>query len=151
MALSIMLFHYASWQFGDLNSENFLGKMGIYGVSTFFVLSGISLAIIYDKTLVCSDGIKSFFVRRIFRILPLMWLATSIILIMRIRGQAMPSMYTTFLNYTTLFGFIEPNAYLTTGAWSIGNKMVFYAFMPLMIFLYNKSNLLEIFLWFLLG
>jgi len=43
---------------------------------------------------------------------------------------------------TTLYGFIQPGAYLVTGAWSIGNEMVYYALTPIILFLYNKNKTL---------
>jgi peptidoglycan/LPS O-acetylase OafA/YrhL len=43
------------------------------------------------------------------------------------------------LNYSLLFGFVDPAAYLTTGAWSIGNEMVFYALFPVILLLAQRS------------
>jgi peptidoglycan/LPS O-acetylase OafA/YrhL len=40
---------------------------------------------------------------------------------------------------STLFGFMRPNAYIVTGAWSIGNEMVYYVFTPLVIVSFNKG------------
>ncbi len=42
------------------------------------------------------------------------------------------------LNYSLLFGFLNPSAYLTTGAWSIGNEMVFYSIFPLLLYFSKK-------------
>jgi len=141
MAISIMLFHYVSWRFGDVSVENPLGRLGIYGVSVFYVLSGISLAIVYDLSLSSMAGVLVFLIKRVFRILPLMWVATTLILILEIAShQTVPSTFKIFLNFTMLFGFIDPTAYLPTGAWSIGNEMVFYLLMPLVVYLYHKRK-----------
>jgi peptidoglycan/LPS O-acetylase OafA/YrhL len=43
------------------------------------------------------------------------------------------------LNLTTAFGFVNPSLYISTGAWSIGNEMVYYALTPLIIYAFNKS------------
>lgn len=44
-----------------------------------------------------------------------------------------------FLNYSLLFGFLDPTAYLSTGAWSIGNEMVFYVVLPILFFFSLKK------------
>jgi exopolysaccharide production protein ExoZ len=139
MALSIMLYHFLSWKFGNLDAHTFLGRMGIYGVSTFYILSGISLAIVYNNMLQSLTGVGKFLIRRLFRILPMMWVATTMAILLKIiMGQPLPTAGTVFLNYTTLFGFLSPSSYLAVGAWSIGNEMVFYCFMPLMVYLYHR-------------
>jgi peptidoglycan/LPS O-acetylase OafA/YrhL len=38
MAIGIMSYHYFSWKFGAIELENPLGRLGIYGVSIFYVL-----------------------------------------------------------------------------------------------------------------
>lgn len=141
MALAIMFYHLISWKVNILNSNTFLGRLGIYGVSIFFILSGLSMAIVYNKFI---DNIRTsiyFFVRRIFRIWPLLWVACMLqISILYFQNQSF-SIKILILNMTTLFGFIKPGAYICTGAWSIGNEMVYYALTPLVIFLFNKKKL----------
>ena len=81
-----------------------------------------------------------------------MWLATTCVLILNIitKGKQ-PCLYDIFLNYTTLFGFIAPDHYISAGAWSIGNEMVFYSVTPLLLLLYKKNkrigNLFVLFQW----
>lgn len=43
------------------------------------------------------------------------------------------------LNLTTLYGFILPTGYINTGAWSIGNEMVYYSLTPIIVVAYNRS------------
>lgn len=141
MAVSIMVYHYISWTIGDPGAASLLGRLGIYGVSTFYVLSGLSLAIAYDKIPGSLANWRRFFIRRVFRILPLMWVATTLVLALNaVTAQPQPSTYRIFLNYTTIFGLLDPAAYIPTGAWSIGNEMVFYLFIPFVIGLYHKSK-----------
>jgi peptidoglycan/LPS O-acetylase OafA/YrhL len=45
MALSILLYHLG----GPHDASTPLGKLAVYGVSIFFILSGLSMAIGYDK------------------------------------------------------------------------------------------------------
>jgi peptidoglycan/LPS O-acetylase OafA/YrhL len=134
MAFSIMIYHYSSWIFGDFNSETLLGVFGIYGVSIFYILSGITLYIVYHKKST-KELFIPFFVKRIFRIFPLMWL--TILLSYLILNQSF-DFKTYFINMTGLFGFIEPSNYIVTGAWSIGNELVFYSLFPLII-LFSKN------------
>ena len=151
MAVAIMLFHYVSWATGELGSDTILGRLGIYGVSIFYILSGLSLAMVYrTRVQLLSDWLR-FGVKRIFRIFPLFWLATSSAILLRYLAFCMdikPEFGVTgldaFLNYTLLFSFVEPGAYLTTGAWSIGNEIVFYTLFPLFILIACRSHRLFI-------
>ena len=150
MAFSVMLYHYLTWSFGAVGPEYVLGKLGIYAVSTFYVLSGLSLTIVYKSKFKHTNDFYSYVVKRIFRIFPLFWLAvTSVVVIQCVRyGISGDSKYLDpfgwFLNYSLLFGFVKPDAYLTTGAWSIGNEMVFYAFFPLLVILGRKARYLAL-------
>lgn len=143
MALSVVIYHYTSWSMSSgssvdvIGSQFLLGKLGIYAVSVFYILSGISLAYIYDGKISSTRHVAAFAVKRVFRIFPLFWIAVTCMLVFNwlttiINGQVYDfPYYKAFLNYTLLFGFIEPTAYLSTGAWSIGNELVFYAILCL--------------------
>lgn len=54
MALSVVIYHYISWSMSTgssvdvIGSQFILGKLGIYAVSIFYILSGVSLAYIYE-------------------------------------------------------------------------------------------------------
>ncbi|MFH4113324.1 acyltransferase family protein, partial [Acinetobacter baumannii] len=60
MAFAIMIYHLVSWQLFHPEAGSLLGNFGIYGVSIFFVLSGLSMAIVY------SNFIKDFHTSFIF-------------------------------------------------------------------------------------
>ncbi len=147
MAVSVMLYHYFSWSFGTLGGETLLGKLGVYAVSIFFILSGLSLSIVYDNRISNVSDIGAFFLKRLFRIFPLFWLVVTAALVFRYFSSVTGgtefdvSAYTVFLNYSLLFGFFEPTAYLSTGAWSIGNEMVFYLIFPVVLFLNNINKI----------
>lgn len=139
MALSIMFYHLTSWVIAPLDSSNTLGRLGIYGVSIFFILSGLSMAIVYNAYIKDVTTSINFFIRRIFRIWPLLWVVCFLIFInMYLSGAYRWKLL--ILNITTLFGFIKPTAYLATGAWSIGNEMVYYALTPFIFHLYNYKK-----------
>lgn len=73
----------------------------------------------------------------------MLWLAIALVVIptylfgKRPHGQDPYSLATIALNLTTLFGFVAPTEYINMGAWSIGNKMVYYAFTPIFIGAYH--------------
>ena len=151
MALAVMIYHYVSWSSGVVGSENLLGKLGIYAVSMFYILSGLSMGLVYFGRINSGGDILSFSIKRVFRIFPLFWLVVSLYLGAGYASSYMggkefsPDPLTIFLNYSLLFGFFDPTAYFNVGAWSIGNEMVFYAILPvLFIFSCRVSWLLPI-------
>ncbi|MFC6806271.1 acyltransferase family protein [Methylophaga thalassica] len=142
MALTIMIYHLTSWHFFKLDSSSMLGRFGIYGVSIFFVLSGLSMAIVYSKYITDKRTAVTFYIRRVFRIWPLLWLCVALLVVYKLAAGEDISITQVFLNITTLFGFISPSDYMNTGAWSIGNEMVYYAMTPLILMMYEKNKLL---------
>jgi len=77
-----------------------------------------------------------FIKKRILRIFPLLWLATFLSIL--ISGKKVNLLSDFFLNLSGLFGFIKWDTYYATGAWSIGNELVFYSFFPILLFLLKK-------------
>ncbi|RMB56084.1 acyltransferase [Dokdonia sinensis] len=135
-AFGIMIYHYLTWTYGKYSAESFLGKFGIYGVSIFYILSGLTLYYVYyNRMSFTRDDIFSFFRKRIFRIFPLLWLVTILAIVL---SRNIPNFYDLFLNLSGLFGFLKWDTYFSTGAWSIGNELVFYTFLPIFILL-SKS------------
>lgn len=142
LAFAIMAYHLTSWELHELDSSSLLGRLGIYGVSMFFVLSGLSMALVYNQYI---QGIKSsvkFLVRRVFRIWPLLWVAIAFATAAAVLAGQMPNWRVIVLNLTTAFGFVKPSAYMNIGAWSIGNEMVYYALTPAIILSYNRRVML---------
>jgi exopolysaccharide production protein ExoZ len=140
MALSIMFYHLTIWLIMPLNSTSVLGRFGVYGVSIFFVLSGLSMAIVYNSYLISIKNSFYFYIRRIFRIWPLLWVVCILTIIPTIIKTGSFPYKSIILNFTTLFGFVKPTAYIATGSWSIGNEMVYYSLTPLIFFLYAKRK-----------
>lgn len=134
MALGIMIYHYLSWTYGSYGSDTFLGIIGIYGVSIFYVLSGLTLYLVYHQKLNLKNTVP-FFIKRFFRIYPLLWI--SITLTIFLLNKTFDTK-TIFLNITGAFGFLAPDKYIATGAWSIGNELVFYSFFPIIILIAKK-------------
>ena len=98
------------------------------------------MAIVYSKFIVDRKSIIAFYIRRIFRIWPLLWLCIALMTIPAIARGNEVSLEKIFLNLTTLFGFVSPGSYINTGAWSIGNEMVYYAITPIIIMAYENSK-----------
>jgi len=141
-AFGIMIYHYLTWTLGKFSADTFMGRLGIYGVSIFYVLSGLTLYYVYyDKMKPSKQDIFSFFKKRIFRIFPLLWLVTLTAILL---SRKMPDLTNLFLNLTGLFGFVRWDKYFSAGIWSIGNELVFYVFFPLFILFIKRFKPLMI-------
>lgn len=137
-ALAIMFFHLTSWTFGKYNAEDLMGRIGLYGVSVFYILSGLTLYLIYINSLKPEwRSLLTFGIKRTFRIYPLLWLTVGLTLLIS------PKLYNPtdfWLSITGLFGFVKPAAGLGTGVWSIGNELVFYTVFPILILIARFSQ-----------
>ncbi len=139
-AFGIMIYHFNSFLYGRYEAQAFMGRIGVYGVALFYVLSGLTLYYVYHARMKPSlTDLTSFFTKRVFRIYPLLWVATLGTIILNFSIPA--SFISLALNLTGLFGFVSWGGYFATGAWSIGNELVFYAFFPVFIFLTNKTRM----------
>ncbi|MCO4292920.1 acyltransferase [Solitalea sp. MAHUQ-68] len=137
-ALGIMLYHVDFWINGKSGIDGFLPKVGIYGVSIFYILSGLTLYYVYiDKLSLTLNQLKNFFLKRFFRIFPLLWLS---IILTALLNKKLPAADVLIYNLTGLFGIVKREYYLAAGAWSIGNELVFYLFFPVFILLIKKSK-----------
>lgn len=123
-AFCIMLYHYQGFLWGAFPAGTFWGRIGLYGVSIFYVLSGLTLYLVNRKHLEPT----AFFIKRVFRIYPLLIGATVGTMIVK----GLPPLKMFLLNVTGLFGFFTPRQYIAMGAWSIGNELVFYALFPVL-------------------
>jgi peptidoglycan/LPS O-acetylase OafA/YrhL len=132
-AFSIMIYHYSTWTVGNFSSEDVLGRIGLYGVSVFYVLSGLTLYHVYYQNMNGNlNDIRDFFIKRFFRIFPLLWLTIFITCLLKFE---FPGSYKLFLNVTGLFSILRYDAYIGTGVWSIGNELCFYLFFPFFVIL----------------
>jgi peptidoglycan/LPS O-acetylase OafA/YrhL len=147
MASGVMLYHFSGGIHNAFGADDILGRLGIYAVSIFYVLSGLSLTIVYRDTLRSEADVISYALKRVFRIFPLFWAVVTVSVLLRyqvasITGTAYsPDLVMLILNYSLLFGFVRPEATPATGAWSIGNEMVFYTLFPFLLLAGRKSTL----------
>lgn len=130
MALGIMCYHFLAWSSGLPDGNTILGRLGIYGVSIFYVLSGMSLYVAYRSTSWNKAEIITFWKRRFLRIAPVYWIACLGVLILLNQSQPVK---TIAQNLTLTFGFLDYARYIPTGGWSIGNEICFYLLFPALI------------------
>ena len=143
-AFGVMIFHYFSWTYGSQTSNSFLERVGYYGVSIFYILSGLTLYHVYFKKMTPTKiEIYSFIRKRIFRIFPLLWLVTICAILL---SRKIPNLGDLFLNLSGLFGFVKWDTYFSAGIWSIGNEIVFYLFFPFFIYFTKSKKYLMIIL-----
>jgi exopolysaccharide production protein ExoZ len=142
-AFGIMIYHYLSWNMGsNFSADTFMGRFGIYGVSIFYVLSGLTLYYVYyEKMKPSKQEIIDFFKKRVFRIFPLLWFTTIIAILL---SEKTPDLTNLFLNLTGLFGFLKWDTYFSAGVWSIGNELVFYVFFPFFILFIKRFKVLMV-------
>ncbi|MEN2396073.1 acyltransferase family protein [Pseudomonas halotolerans] len=141
LALCVMIYHFMSWSTGTPDSSTTLGRLGVYAVSTFYIISGISLYLAYSDLTLSGQNLLTYFTKRFFRIAPLYWIATlSTGLYLYLATQNFTIDWEKYIsNLTLTFGYYHPKNYVPVGGWSIGNEMVFYALFPLLVvFAKNK-------------
>lgn len=139
MAFSIMIYHYSHWGIFDIPEFLVppLDLLGKYAVSIFYILSGAALYLVYSERSKNSGWIIEYATKRVLRIGPLLWVATLATIFLR---RTYPDLSVFLLNISLLFGFFAPDQYIATGAWSIGNEVVFYALFPI-VALFSRSNI----------
>jgi len=141
-AAGIMAYHMQLLNFGEVDASAVLGKIKIYGVSIFYILSGLTLYKVYAKRF-SIDSIGDFYKKRVFRIVPLLWLVTVLTYFLE-HDTASISFKKFILNIAVLPGIIRPDVLIANGAWSIGNECCFYLFFPFVLLLSLKKKL---YLW----
>ncbi|MXQ13952.1 acyltransferase family protein [Microvirga makkahensis] len=144
-AFGIAVYHYLIWT--KVTRIDSLGRFGVY---TFFILSALTMSMVYtgqfSKGLTASK-LRAFYRNRFARIVPLLC-AVAVINFVRSLGfsdQILGGLVKAFLTGTTLFSLQLPG-YLSnsTGAWSLGIEMVFYAVFPVIIILAKTSRTKEL-------
>lgn len=137
MALAVLLYHFCSWSIGVPDASTVLGRLGLYAVSTFYIVSGMSLFVAYKDATWTPKDVGFFVIKRYLRLAPAFWVAcTPVVIFLAYTSPTFVIPIEKIIgNYTLTFGFTAPDQYLTVGGWSIGNEMVFYAFFPLVMML----------------
>jgi len=84
--------------------------------------------------------LREFFTKRAFRICPLFWLATTASIGFAAFAPLFHEPYRVLLSYSLLFSWLDPTAYFSTGAWSIGNEWAFYSLFPLLLWAWQRPS-----------
>ena len=115
-----------------------LADQGARGVQLFFVVSALTLMLSWNER---GDGVLPFYVRRLFRIVPMFWLA--MVLFVAVQASGLPITYWPPLSIswssvlaTATFTFgLHPQTIrsLVPGGWSIADEMTFYLLLPLLV------------------
>ena len=137
-ALSIMIYHYSWFVLGQkYTSDNVIGRIGIYGVSLFYVLSGLTMFLVYYKNFTFNKTFfKEFYIKRFFRIFPLMWF---VLIFSYIIVGTKNNCVQRLIIASGLFSIFDWGASTPIGMWSIGNELSFYLLLPF-IFIAFKTN-----------
>ena len=147
-AFAIMLFHYLILIETLANSDTMrsgilgliLSRIGVYGVSVFYVLSGLTLYHVYFSSMKPSIvDVALFAKKRALRIFPLLWLATILTVML---GDNLPSVGDLAVILSGLFSIVKWKNNFPRGVWSIGNELVFYALFPVLVLITKKSKAL---------
>ncbi len=129
---------HASQQVPDLEPPwRLLVDQGARGVQLFFVVSALTLMMSMRER---HDGVMAFYIRRLFRIAPMFWLA---IILFPIVDSLLPAIRywpplhvnstTVLASLTFTFGLNQATlASIVPGGWSIADEMTFYLLLPLL-------------------
>ncbi|WP_394262047.1 acyltransferase family protein [Moraxella boevrei] len=146
-ALSIVFYHVFIFNGQVLTPNHLLQRLGFYGVSIFYLLSGLTLyCIYYQQNFRQLSVIVDFFKKRVARLFPLLMLLTTFVYFGKPIGLGSDKdLMSYWLNMTGLFAWLDYDNYIVTGGWSIGNELVFYGFFP--VLLWQNLSKQTIILW----
>jgi peptidoglycan/LPS O-acetylase OafA/YrhL len=110
-----------------------IATQGARGVQLFFIVSALTLMMSWARR---QDGSSPFYLRRLFRIAPMFWLATAAFLLLFGTGPRFDAPFgvgwrqvVTSLTFTHGFRPDTIDA-IVPGGWSIAVEMMFYAMFP---------------------
>ncbi|RCH55128.1 hypothetical protein DJ568_08020 [Mucilaginibacter hurinus] len=134
-ALGIMCYHMYLFTYGEADSSSVFAKIKIYGVSIFYVLSGLTLYLVSIKRFSFTKPVlKEFYIKRFFRIVPLLWMATALTMLVAFQPEYL-GLKKLIANITIIPGAIKPETFIANGAWSIGDELFFYMLFPFLLLL----------------
>ena len=140
MASGVMVYHLRYWHHFSNDYNLLINKIGLYGVSVFYILSGATFFLVYQNTdFKVLENLKYFWIKRFFRIFPLFWVV-SLLTIPIINSPI--TFQRIFLNFTGLFSVFDLMAHLCTGGWSIGVELCFYLMFPILLLAFKYKPIL---------
>jgi peptidoglycan/LPS O-acetylase OafA/YrhL len=143
LALCVAVYHLSVW-FEVSPSGSVVNmataRLGNYGVSAFFVLSGFVLFRTTPWSRVRKEGLGRFWLRRFLRLAPLFYLACALNLAFRLGMGPEPTWVRILENVTLTFGAIHPNHALVIGGWYVGLVALLYFAYPALAWLQTKAG-----------
>lgn len=144
LALCVAVYHLSVWfeLWPSGSGPNIAAaRLGNYGVSAFFVLSGFLLVRTAPMDRIRREGLGRFWLRRFLRLAPVFYLACALNLAFRLGMGPEPSLRFILENLTLTFGAFHPNHALVTGGWYVGLVALLYAAHPALAWLREKGGL----------
>lgn len=142
-AFLVLITHCGFYVHERLDGSFEYWRRGASGVVLFFVISGFVMIISSEKLAVSDDGWKIFSVRRLLRIVPIYWIATSVKVVATLfaaeqvlhTGFDVPLIIKSYLflpSYNPIDGTIQP---LLGVGWTLVFEMFFYLLFALALML----------------
>jgi exopolysaccharide production protein ExoZ len=141
LAMAVAAYHlsvwWGVWPTGSLWNMAF-ARLGNYGVSAFFLLSGFLLVRQSPWGSISREGLGHYALRRWLRLAPLFYLAVLLNLSFRLGmgPEASPRMIAE--NFALIFGAIHPNHALVVGGWYVGLVALAFAAWPVLAWLRSR-------------
>jgi peptidoglycan/LPS O-acetylase OafA/YrhL len=133
-------------------------RLGNYGVSAFFILSGFVLFRTTPWSRIQKEGLGRFYLRRFLRLAPVFYLLCAVNVGLGLGMGPDPSWAHILENAALIFGAIQPNLALVTGGWFVGLVALLYFAYPLLAWLRERLGIgflatlaLGLWLWSLPG
>src|SRR5215472_12967025 len=127
--LMVLVDHYGGALTTGQRQPWWLWHRGMHGVCLFFVLSGflITSRLLEEQRITGRINLRSFYMRRVFRLMPLAWLYLAVLLSLhRVWRIELAGCVLSFRNFLDL----PPSRNLTTHFWSLSIEEQFYLFWP---------------------
>lgn len=150
--LLVFIFHYTILSKGEPSWLATMSSFGWTGVDLFFVLSGFLIALPLFKAIGNSQPIslRTFFIKRTLRILPVYWFTLLIYVLFPFfrEKESLPSLL-KFLTFTQNFGLNIKTHGTFSHAWSLCVEEHFYILFPFLLLWMQGRKHKKIFIWIL--
>lgn len=144
LAVGVASYHLSVW-FGVFRTGSAMNmamaKIGNFGVSAFFMLSGFLIFRLQTWEDVRREGLGRFYLKRFLRLAPIFYLVVALNLAFSLGWGPQPSARMILENLTLTFGAIHPNHALVIGGWYVGLVVLLYACFPMLVWLRDRLGL----------
>jgi peptidoglycan/LPS O-acetylase OafA/YrhL len=136
-AILMVIAVHTSQVFPDIpNSLVKILSKGAYGVQLFFVTSALTLSMSWA---IRNESAADFYTRRIFRIVPMFWIAIVFFLLLNGTGPSMYAPDGIGFRHVAMTALLAHGLWPDTitsvvpGGWSVADEVIFYVLFPLMV------------------